>query len=203
DPIADQFAWVSPFNYAENRPVDGIDLWGLQYINASSSFYLIATGQTWVKTNNFQSGRDAFGLPYMGMAAPVSQVSLTAPNGGSVPLFSKGARDFTNAGNNLGRLYEAAPKTNSGNLDRRSNSTQAYQSTSGNAAGVGKVGLSLVALDIAVSIYSNIKGYNDAIESFRQQDLITRTWNDIVAALGDGKIDSKFHNLQDLSSMAN
>ncbi len=32
DPIADQFAWVSPFNYAENRPIDGIDLYGLQYL---------------------------------------------------------------------------------------------------------------------------------------------------------------------------
>ena len=30
DPIADQFAWVSPFNYAENEPIGHIDLWGLQ-----------------------------------------------------------------------------------------------------------------------------------------------------------------------------
>jgi RHS repeat-associated protein len=30
DPAADQFAWVSPFNYAENEPIAHIDLWGLQ-----------------------------------------------------------------------------------------------------------------------------------------------------------------------------
>jgi RHS repeat-associated protein len=30
DPIADQFAWVSEYNYAENEPVGHIDLWGLQ-----------------------------------------------------------------------------------------------------------------------------------------------------------------------------
>ena len=30
DPIADQFTWVSPFNYAENEPIGHIDLWGLQ-----------------------------------------------------------------------------------------------------------------------------------------------------------------------------
>jgi RHS repeat-associated protein len=30
DPIADQFAFVSGFNYAENEPVGHIDLWGLQ-----------------------------------------------------------------------------------------------------------------------------------------------------------------------------
>ncbi len=31
DPKADEFAFVSPYNYAENRPIDGIDLWGLQW----------------------------------------------------------------------------------------------------------------------------------------------------------------------------
>jgi RHS repeat-associated protein len=30
DPIADQFPWVTPYNYAENEPVGSIDLWGLQ-----------------------------------------------------------------------------------------------------------------------------------------------------------------------------
>jgi hypothetical protein len=30
DPIAEKFAHVSPYNYAENEPVGSIDLWGLQ-----------------------------------------------------------------------------------------------------------------------------------------------------------------------------
>jgi hypothetical protein len=34
DPIAEQFAFVSPFNYAENRPISGVDLHGLQYVDA-------------------------------------------------------------------------------------------------------------------------------------------------------------------------
>ncbi len=36
DPKADEFAFVSPYNYAENRPIDGIDLWGLQYLSANA-----------------------------------------------------------------------------------------------------------------------------------------------------------------------
>jgi uncharacterized protein RhaS with RHS repeats len=31
DPIANKFAHVSPYNYAENRPINGVDLWGLQF----------------------------------------------------------------------------------------------------------------------------------------------------------------------------
>jgi RHS repeat-associated protein len=34
DPLPDQFAWVSPFNYAENDPVQYVDLWGLQHFLA-------------------------------------------------------------------------------------------------------------------------------------------------------------------------
>jgi RHS repeat-associated protein len=36
DPKADEFAFVSPYNYAENRPVDCIDLWGLQRLQVLS-----------------------------------------------------------------------------------------------------------------------------------------------------------------------
>ncbi|MCB9303655.1 MAG: RHS repeat-associated core domain-containing protein [Lewinellaceae bacterium] len=34
DPIADQFPWVSTYNYAENEPVNNVDLHGLQAVSA-------------------------------------------------------------------------------------------------------------------------------------------------------------------------
>ena len=34
DPIADRFAWVSSYNYAEDSPIRYIDLWGLQAASA-------------------------------------------------------------------------------------------------------------------------------------------------------------------------
>jgi len=33
DPISEQFAFVSPYNYAENEPIANIDLWGLQKVS--------------------------------------------------------------------------------------------------------------------------------------------------------------------------
>lgn len=38
DPIADQFPHVTPYNYAENRVVNCIDLWGLQAVMVSVGF---------------------------------------------------------------------------------------------------------------------------------------------------------------------
>ncbi len=44
DPIAEDFAWVSPYNYAENEPIANIDLHGLQkipyYLKAEANKYL-------------------------------------------------------------------------------------------------------------------------------------------------------------------
>jgi len=37
DPIAERFAWVSPYNYAENSPIGNIDLWGLQAVSVSDA----------------------------------------------------------------------------------------------------------------------------------------------------------------------
>lgn len=33
DPIIEQFPWVTPYNYAENKPINGVDLWGLQWVS--------------------------------------------------------------------------------------------------------------------------------------------------------------------------
>jgi len=204
DPLAADFVWVTPYNYAENRPIDGIDLWGLQYVSVNSSFYRIATGQIWVKTNNFQSGVDAFGQRYIGTSVPRFQVNLTKGDGSSFPVFRSGAADFTNLGNNLRRLYESAPRVKSGErLDRRFNSTKAYESASGRAAGLGKLGLTLAVLDLANGVYTSITGYQESVEADRQIGLIRQSFEDVLTALGEGNIPSQFHNLQDLSAITN
>ena len=43
DPLAERFAWVSPYNYAENEPVGHVDLWGLQKSDVSEGPIAITT----------------------------------------------------------------------------------------------------------------------------------------------------------------
>ena len=49
DPIAEQFAFVSVYNYAENRVPNGIDLWGLQFMDANDARIYIGNGSNSVK----------------------------------------------------------------------------------------------------------------------------------------------------------
>lgn len=47
DPLAEDFHWVSPYNYAENSPIANIDLWGLQAYYAADGSVI---GQVGVST---------------------------------------------------------------------------------------------------------------------------------------------------------
>ena len=38
DPIAEDFPWVTVYNYAENEPVGSIDLWGLQRVKVNGNY---------------------------------------------------------------------------------------------------------------------------------------------------------------------
>jgi len=49
DPIADKFAHVSPYNYAENEPVGSIDLWGLQRWKVNGYERTSAPSTLWTK----------------------------------------------------------------------------------------------------------------------------------------------------------
>ncbi|MCO6486852.1 MAG: RHS repeat-associated core domain-containing protein [Phaeodactylibacter sp.] len=46
DPIAEEFPWVSTYNYAENEPVANIDLHGLQKVRAVNEFKSRVAGAT-------------------------------------------------------------------------------------------------------------------------------------------------------------
>jgi len=70
DPIAAQFAWVNPYNYAENEPVMHIDLWGLQkYYKPNGEFshqvgddnsYMILSSNFWATDTDVAAAVPAY-----------------------------------------------------------------------------------------------------------------------------------------------
>ena len=55
DPAAERFAFVSPYNYAENNPSTGIDLYGLQFLNANDAKIIISSSGISLKYENLRN----------------------------------------------------------------------------------------------------------------------------------------------------
>ena len=60
DPIAENFVFVSPYNYAENSPIANIDLWGLQKVFFGSDVVNNKTFQDSYDLNRKTSGGKKF-----------------------------------------------------------------------------------------------------------------------------------------------
>jgi RHS repeat-associated protein len=81
DPKADAFPHVSPYNYAENRPIDGIDLWGLQWAPAP---YKTSSAINSVKSIKVNSQSQALGRRMFSDAAMIGGgVVLTVASAGT------------------------------------------------------------------------------------------------------------------------
>ena len=52
DPLAGSFSWLSPYNFASNSPIRGIDLWGLQLLDANDALINIRSGVAMLKMSN-------------------------------------------------------------------------------------------------------------------------------------------------------
>lgn len=205
---------MSPFNYAENRPISGIDLHGLQYVDAKKALFNIQSGQTWLSTRGMNKtfgglyqhdgGIDGYGQRYIGRTMPIDKIRLTGA-GKDFPLYSGlGATHAKWIGGQIGNVYENSPIAKSTNKpDRRYNISKAYNETSTNMGGIGRVGLGLIAIDIAASLKTSVEGFIHSMESKEQLGYIEQSWNDVINAVNEGLVDSKFLNMGDLSTITN
>ncbi len=88
DPIADEFAWVSPFNYAENEPVGHIDLWGLQKADPKPTVITMQYGYR-IRSSNIpfvETYRSVTGSFTELTRLSVSDISLGDEGGGYVVI---------------------------------------------------------------------------------------------------------------------
>ena len=76
DPISDQFAHVSVYNYAENRVPNGIDLWGLQFLDVSQTNLSVSNGQIWKRNANVVGGVGRRGEEYIGNKISIGQIGI-------------------------------------------------------------------------------------------------------------------------------
>ena len=69
DPLAQQFPWNSPYAFAENRPIDGIDLEGREFL-----WYLAETAEkTFLGTSHLKTTKDKVAEGFVGRAKQVGE----------------------------------------------------------------------------------------------------------------------------------
>ncbi len=55
DPLTRSYPWYTPYQFASNRPIDGIDLDGLEYLRAQDSKIEVINGRTQLKIENLSN----------------------------------------------------------------------------------------------------------------------------------------------------
>jgi len=52
DPIANRFPMLTPYQFASNRPIDGIDLDGLEFLKGGTAMFKLSNGRVEIKNEN-------------------------------------------------------------------------------------------------------------------------------------------------------
>jgi hypothetical protein len=102
DPISDEFAFVSVYNYAENSPIGNIDLWGLQKLDYITSFRI------WWEGKKFQWKNDISG----GISNMRQGASRSNPAINNSPLSQRGKNFAHSLQTNAGLAEAVKPAAN-------------------------------------------------------------------------------------------
>ena len=221
DPLSPEYPELTPYQFASNRVIDGIDLDGLEYLEARYTDYRIKSGQTWLKPARFQEvfGKNAgllsgsirtdhYGNEYIGPTAPVQRIQYSegTPYRSISPIHSNALRNNMEKHINeelLGEHYQKLPRRKDGHPDRRYNVTKTYYKTEGKVAGFGKVGIAYMTVDIAIQTVNGVKSYIDFVDDQEQLDYLQKSLFDVNKAVKQGLVDPKYQNMEDLSKLAN
>lgn len=214
DPIAEQFPHVSAYNYAENRPIDGIDLWGLQYVNANEArIQLMRDGKilykmqnmSWLtqsafrSLNNDPSNWQTSQNNMIGVPVEVGKISFTHGNGND--LLRGKPKEINRTVWKDEYKFNKDGKLNRSRRGRKLGGRGSYGSKSSSAS---KGLLLFAALDFGARAANSISSYYDnSVTTQHFSILQNKALIDLVNAVKDGKVAPKYINNNDLSVILN
>lgn len=168
DPLTKGYPMLTPYQYASNRPIDGIDLDGLEFLSFHKSMYRMQFGVS--STNKVTTTSTILQTVYENIPAALQDAktqSFKFVNGG--PVTTKG-RDYNSTLDgaivyDLNKYYgRQTPKFNGlppGSAPEQTDATKPVGSYYGNdptwgSSGLSKVGAGLAAIKEAYEIGENV-----------------------------------------------
>ena len=203
DPLTKSFPMLTPYQFASNSPISGIDLDGLEYLDANKARIELRNGVVMLKLSNFlvssipldnhnNSNWTGNGI---GTSIIVGELNL-APKpptsnqipGNHLPTQSQGQTE-SGVQSKVGKYG----KTNSGMVDVKGQPNK----------GIGKAAMYLDVVMVGIDIASIAGSSYDQTLVQKQSLLIQKVENNIQDALNSNMIPPKYQNEDNLSSIMN
>ncbi len=207
DPLTKSFPELTPYQYSSNRPIDGIDLDGLEYLSANEARITVIQGRAHINLENFNTvtrnswaKRDAQGNYPNGFVGWPTQVGqLKSPD---LISSTKTARlgPKSNPPTYNPTLLEQTSSAPLPGIYGTANST----STSNAVKGAAAFTLALNAVNWALEVYGNEQIAEDQkLVNEHLLILSNQVHGDIATGIQSGMIPDKYQNVQDIGSIAN
>ncbi|MBL7936168.1 MAG: hypothetical protein JNM51_10230 [Bacteroidia bacterium] len=228
DPLTKKFAWWTPYQFAGNSCISGIDLDGLEYLDYREVRIKIISGEIHVNLDNYNTttrnawiARDnATGGTSGNIGWPTKLGQITYSDGVKVPTDALSLdNDYSYIANQSqyskwDKIEFGAPKRKDGNPDMRYKGNKLNQSEGGaTSAPSGKYnnfakGLSGAAaiLNAGMWIFEQKQIFDKLEDQTKVEEhtslLVKNVMQDMNVALKDGLIPPQYQNTKDLANIA-
>lgn len=223
DPLAGAFVGWSPYPFAMNSPIEGIDIDGMEYLSSEVAHYEFKSGLVLVKpqymdiinpgwhdkVSTFYIGN----TQYMGYNNVKAAFTISIPDMKEYFNFDPGL-DY---GTNIDPLRDWQKSTstrpsssfrtkNDGQMDNRFTMWDNIVSRSPTPPAIGIPSRALLvyyAYDLYKTGVNSIRGLNYSLEDEGQNNILEMVRKDVQIALQKSIIPEKYQNVKDISSIMN
>lgn len=220
DPIASSYPWNSPYAFAENRVIDGIDLEGLEYLSSEEARIKIIAGEAHINLPNCntptisawnQQNQTGPWAGDIGMSTKVAQLVPLQQPGPSYQDQPIANMDNTYGANNPtynpGRTTNEVPKTKSSvytQYHQSFNRREITTASPGGSRGAAGVAALVNSINWGLAQYGIFGREEDQRLVNRHTSLLReQVLADVNEAVSRGMVPQQYQNVNDLGTIAN
>ena len=206
DPLADKYPHNGPYNFSENRVLDGIELEGLEFLNKDEALLYLHRGQLFLRIETNQDVKHELSKVRRYAKYPKEAYTGEVPAGGRVteikplkPIGPDGRSESGRSGaqNGLG-----------GKMTKQSGYTQPDKryavSNPSSVRNLGKAGLVINAVIIGYEAYRGYASLIKYTELNRQKnEVYDKTLEALNYGISEGLVPEKFNNEGSLDQLFN
>jgi len=212
DPLTKEYAALTPYQFASNNPVEGIDLDGLEYVSSKDVRIEVVRGIVKLKIDNmttvvkntltaYNNDSKNWKAGEIGVNFNIGSFNLSK----TTPAFPSSDTDPAdgNPNNRPDQMAVGNPTTQRGTIDQRYKDRTVTTASPGGARGFAVLQVAMMAIEKGVSLYiQNREGVDNALIS-KHVGALKSAAADVKFALKERMIPPEFQTEEYLSDIIN